>query len=114
MSVTRAQKRAIYLLTFAASALSIGHHVDHLIRGNVVGWPLTPEINAFTLAWISTPTPEEHGQQRGDYPLEIAIWPPGSRTVVARMDNPGETIAWIGQDAGGQSARRPATYPAFG
>jgi hypothetical protein len=29
------------------AALSLGHHLDHLIRGNAVGWPLTEEVNAF-------------------------------------------------------------------
>jgi uncharacterized glyoxalase superfamily protein PhnB len=29
------------------AALSLGHHMDHLIRGNAVGWPLTEEVNAF-------------------------------------------------------------------
>lgn len=33
----------------------IGHHVDHIIRGNHVGWPLTPEINAFTFSLLSYP-----------------------------------------------------------
>ncbi len=28
--------------------LAIGHHVDHAIRGNHVGWPLASEVNAFT------------------------------------------------------------------
>ncbi|MFC7097495.1 hypothetical protein [Halobaculum marinum] len=33
-----------------ATLLSIGHHVDHLIRGNHVGWPVTPAVNAFTFS----------------------------------------------------------------
>ena len=33
----------------------IGHHVDHIIRGNHVGWPLAPEINAFTFSLFSYP-----------------------------------------------------------
>lgn len=48
------------------------------------------------LAWISTPTPEEHGQRRGDYPLELAIWPNGERRIVARMNVRGEWLEWIG------------------
>lgn len=48
------------------------------------------------LAWISTPTPEEHGQRRGDYPLELAIWPPGERRIVARMNVRGEWLEWVG------------------
>ncbi len=48
------------------------------------------------LAWISTPTPEEHGQHRGDYPLELAIWPGGERRIAARMNVRGEWMEWIG------------------
>jgi len=48
------------------------------------------------LAWISTPTPEEHGERRGDYPLELAIWPGGERRIVARTNVRGEWLEWIG------------------
>jgi hypothetical protein len=48
------------------------------------------------LAWISTPTPEEHGQRRGDYPLELAMWPGGERRIVARMNVRGEWLEWCG------------------
>jgi hypothetical protein len=48
------------------------------------------------LAWISTPTPEEHGQHRGDYPLELAMWPRGERRIVARMNVRGEWLEWCG------------------
>ena len=37
-------------LTYLAAALSLGHHVDHAIRGNAVGWPLSEEVNAFTVS----------------------------------------------------------------
>ena len=48
------------------------------------------------LAWISTPTPEEHGQRRGDYPLELAIWPGSERRIVARTNVRGEWLEWVG------------------
>jgi hypothetical protein len=48
------------------------------------------------LAWISTPTPEEHGQRRGDYPLELAIWPDGGRQIMARMNVGADWIEWTG------------------
>lgn len=48
------------------------------------------------LAWISTPTPEEHGERRGDYPLELAVWPGGGRRIAARMDVRGERLVWTG------------------
>jgi hypothetical protein len=31
----------LYRLTWLAEALSLGHHPDHLIRHNTVGWPVT-------------------------------------------------------------------------
>ena len=48
------------------------------------------------LAWISTPTPEEHGQRRGDYPVELALWPGGDRRIIARMDVRGTWLEWAG------------------
>ena len=39
--------RILYRLTWLAAALSLGHHLDHLIRGNAVGWPLTEKVNTF-------------------------------------------------------------------
>jgi hypothetical protein len=40
--------RKIYVLTALAIILALGHHVDHAIRGNHVGWPLMEDVNAFT------------------------------------------------------------------
>jgi hypothetical protein len=37
-----------YLFIVVPTVLGVAHHVDHVIRGNHVGWPLTPEVNAFT------------------------------------------------------------------
>jgi hypothetical protein len=37
-------------LTALAVVLAVGHHVDHAIRGNHVGWPLTESVNAFTFS----------------------------------------------------------------
>jgi hypothetical protein len=42
------QRRTLLRLTYLALILSVGHHIDHVIRGNVVGWPVTSEVNAFT------------------------------------------------------------------
>jgi hypothetical protein len=49
------QHRIVYSLTFLAAALSFTHHVDHTIRHNAVGWPLTDEVNAFTMSLIIYP-----------------------------------------------------------
>jgi hypothetical protein len=40
--------KILYRLTWLATALSLGHHLDHLIRGNAVGWPVNDQVNAFT------------------------------------------------------------------
>jgi hypothetical protein len=47
--------RILYTLTFVAAAMSLGHHVDHLIRGNAVGWPVTDEVNPFTMSLLIYP-----------------------------------------------------------
>ena len=44
------------------------------------------------LGWISTPTNEEHGERRGDYPLELAVWPEMGRRIVART---GLLATWL-------------------
>jgi hypothetical protein len=30
------------------TVLGAAHHIDHIVRGNHVGWPLTPHVNPFT------------------------------------------------------------------
>lgn len=37
-----------YLLFGLATLFGLAHHVDHVVRGNHVGWPITPEVNPFT------------------------------------------------------------------
>jgi hypothetical protein len=49
------QSVILYRLTWLAAAMSLGHHLDHLIRGNAVGWPVTEEVNAFTASLIVYP-----------------------------------------------------------
>ena len=41
-------RRALLSLALLATVLGAGHHVDHLLRGNHVGWPATEAVNAFT------------------------------------------------------------------
>lgn len=48
------------------------------------------------LAWISTPTPEEHGLRGRQYPLELALWPGGRRRLVGETSNAGEWLEWLG------------------
>jgi hypothetical protein len=45
----------LYRLTYLAAALSFGHHIDHVIRHNAVGWPLTGQVNAFTVSLVIYP-----------------------------------------------------------
>jgi hypothetical protein len=49
------QSVILYRLTWLAAAMSLGHHLDHLIRGNAVGWPVTDEVNAFTASLVIYP-----------------------------------------------------------
>ena len=42
------QRRILTTLISLATLMSLGHHVDHLIRGNHVGWPVTSEVTPFT------------------------------------------------------------------
>ena len=47
-SAVSVRDKTLYGLIFLALFMSLGHHIDHVIRGNNVGWPLTAEVNAFT------------------------------------------------------------------
>jgi hypothetical protein len=47
--------RVLYRLTWLAAAMSLGHHLDHLIRHNAVGWPVTDQVNAFTASLLVYP-----------------------------------------------------------
>ncbi|WP_233710638.1 hypothetical protein [Natronococcus pandeyae] len=38
----------LYGLLVLATGFGAGHHLDHVIRGNHVGWPLIPEVTPFT------------------------------------------------------------------
>lgn len=40
--------RSLFKLALVATVFGIGHHIDHVIRGNHVGWPLIPEPTPFT------------------------------------------------------------------
>jgi hypothetical protein len=44
-----------YLLFALATLLGLGHHLDHVVRGNHVGWPITPEVNPFTYSLVIYP-----------------------------------------------------------
>jgi hypothetical protein len=40
--------RTFYVFVSVPTVLGVAHHIDHIVRGNHVGWPLTPEVNPFT------------------------------------------------------------------
>jgi hypothetical protein len=44
-----------YILFAVATLLGLAHHLDHVIRGNHVGWPITPEVNPFTYSLVIYP-----------------------------------------------------------
>ena len=44
-----------YVLFALATLLGLAHHLDHVIRGNHVGWPITPEVNPFTYSLLIYP-----------------------------------------------------------
>lgn len=64
--------RAFWLFVLVPTVLGIAHHVDHIIRGNHVGWPLTPEVNAFTYSLAIYPL------------LAISVYLSVTRRVAAR------------------------------
>ncbi len=47
--------RRLLALAGGATLLSIGHHLDHLARGNHLGWPLTAQVTPFTFSFIVYP-----------------------------------------------------------
>lgn len=47
--------RRLLLLIIAALVLSAGHHLDHIVRGNHVGWPVGSEVNAFSASLVIYP-----------------------------------------------------------
>lgn len=47
--------RSLLALVVLALVLGAGHHVDHVVRGNHVGWPLTDRITPFTGSLLSYP-----------------------------------------------------------
>lgn len=49
MNVASAAHRMKWLIA-AATLFAVGHHIDHILRGNHVGWPLIPEVTAFTIS----------------------------------------------------------------
>lgn len=47
--------RLLAYMVGVSTLLGAAHHVDHVIRGNHVGWPITAEINPFTYSLVIYP-----------------------------------------------------------
>lgn len=47
--------RWLGLLVVTATLLGMAHHIDHVVRGNHVGWPITPHVNPFTYSLVIYP-----------------------------------------------------------
>lgn len=47
--------RVLYLLLAVTTTLGGAHHIDHIIRGNHVGWPITHHVNQFTYSLFIYP-----------------------------------------------------------
>lgn len=45
------EKKWLLRLVLVATLFSVGHTVDHIIRGNHVGWPLIVEVTPFTYSF---------------------------------------------------------------
>ena len=51
----------LFGLVILVTVFGVGHHIDHVIRGKHIGWPLVAEATPFT-------------PSLGSYPL-VALWP---------------------------------------
>lgn len=52
---TRGVDRRLFGLLIISTTIGLGHHFDHIIRGNHVGWPIAPEVNPFTYSLFIYP-----------------------------------------------------------
>jgi len=64
--------RGFYAFVLVPTLLGAAHHVDHVVRGNHVGWPLTPEVNPFTYSLAIYPL------------LAVSVYLTATRRVEAR------------------------------
>jgi hypothetical protein len=45
----------LYSFVLLTTVLAVAHHLDHVVRGNHVGWPLTSDVNWFTFSLLVYP-----------------------------------------------------------
>jgi len=55
LSDFQGSKKVLLRLIGLSGILGIGHHIDHMIRGNHVGWPIIPEVTPFTYSLFIYP-----------------------------------------------------------
>lgn len=41
-------RKTLFVVVLVPTLLGMAHHLDHVLRGNHVGWPITPHVNPFT------------------------------------------------------------------
>lgn len=47
--------QVLYALVALSTLLGVAHHVDHVVRGNHVGWPITSQVTPFTYSLVVYP-----------------------------------------------------------
>lgn len=55
VSVSTIPRQPSYAWHVAALLLAALHHLDHVLRGTHVGWPVTPDVNTFTYTLLIYP-----------------------------------------------------------
>ena len=77
--------RRLYALVVATTLLTLGHHVDHVVRGNHSGWPFEEQLSPFTFSLAVYPLVlvglylSRHGKVGPGY--WAVVW--GAMTLVA-------------------------------
>lgn len=52
---TKGVNSRLYVFVVLPTVLGIVHHVDHVVRGNHVGWRVTPHVTSFTYSLLIYP-----------------------------------------------------------
>lgn len=48
-------RRRLLIAAICVTSLGLIHHVDHVIRGNHIGWPFSPAVTPFTFSLLVYP-----------------------------------------------------------
>jgi len=63
-----AVSRGVYLVMTVSTLLGVAHHVDHVVRGNHVGWPVTSHVNPLHVQSRHLPARRGRALSDGDRP----------------------------------------------